>query len=208
MQLHIDASGLLLAATRFRNFKPLVHRAIREGLNQGGDKVATDVRKALWKQTGVKQYKSILSRTRTIKAVDGGSGNWNMAGHVSAGGSDFAYQIIGFGKGIPIKEFKVGVRTGAGGGVVANPWGVSHQFKRSFKTKGGRLLARLPDKVSEWTDKSGKRHRRAALRGLYGPSIAKEIVQGAVPTVFLLSAASQVEPAIRARLVRALGAGV
>ena len=194
MELQIDTSRLLLAATRFRNFRPLVHRAIREGLNQGGDKVATDVRKALWKQTGVKQYKSILSRTRTIKAVDGGVGA-------------FAYTIVGMGKGIPIKEFKVGVRTGAGGGVVANPWGVPHQFKRSFRSKSGRLLARLPGTMSEWTDKSGKRHRRAALRGLYGPSIAKEIVQGAVPTVFLLSAASQVEPAIRARLVKALGAG-
>lgn len=194
MEIHIDPTGLLLTAKRLRGFKAGVERAIREGLNQGGNKVATDVRKALWKQTGVKQYKSILSRTSTIGAVD-------------HGGGDYRFVIVASGKGVPIKEFSVKVSKGAGGGVVANPWNVAHKFKRSFQTASGAYRARLPGARVSFTGKDGKTHRGYRLRGLYGPSIAKEAMQGAVPTVFHLSVAAQVQPIILARLARALQAG-
>ena len=195
VDIHIDASGLLLTAKRFRALKDGMQRAIREGLNQGGDKVSTDVRKALWKQTGLSKYASVLRRTRTIKATDAGSGS-------------FTYVIAATGKGIPIKEFKVSVRKGPGGGVNAAPWNVPRQFQRSFALASGGYRARLPGgRTVSYVGKDGKAHRGYALRSLYGPSIAKEAMTGAIPTVFMLSVSAQVPPIILARMARALESG-
>jgi hypothetical protein len=100
-------------------------RALREGLQEGGNKVATKVRRALREQTGVTKYGTILSRT-----------------HAGLGsGGELAYVIRGQGKGLPIGNFRVGVNAK---GVLAFPWGKAHLFKRSFKTSSkGMLRARL-----------------------------------------------------------------
>ncbi|CAH1657098.1 conserved hypothetical protein [Hyphomicrobiales bacterium] len=97
-----------------------MQRAMREGLQEGGKKTLTQVRRALRTQTGVKAYRAILERT-----------HGSMAG-------DLAYVIRGEGKGMPIGNFRVGVNSK---GVLAFPWGTAHQFKRSFAV-GGRYRAR------------------------------------------------------------------
>lgn len=205
MQIHIDAHELLLQAKRFKGLKANLQRAIREGLNQGGNKVATDVRRALMKQTGLKKYSYILALTRTVGASAGGSGLWSMAGHESAGGADFAFQIVCSGEHVPIyKFFPYRVSVGPGGGVTSSPWNVRHQFKRSFVTKKGYLRARLPGQRITYTDKDGKTRKGYKLRSLYGPSIAKEAMKGVIPRVFETSVMMQVQPIILARLARAL----
>jgi hypothetical protein len=181
MDVQIDASQLLLTAKRFRGAPIGVRQAIREGLNQGGDKTATDVRKALWKQTGAKAYRIILQHTRTIRAVEGAG--------------DYHYTIVASGKGLPLTDFRAIVRGGSGGAVIGYPWGVAHRFQRSFSLDGSVAGARV-----RTTSK------RFPIRRIYGPSIAKEAMQGAVPSVFLLSAQAQVPPIILARLARVLGA--
>ena len=92
--------------------------AIARGLNEGGDKVRTQVQHALQRQTGLVMYRSVTSRVHTIRAYPG----------------NLDYQIIAKGKpAIPIKEFRV---TRGPRGVVAFPWAKEHDFKRSFVGKG------------------------------------------------------------------------
>jgi hypothetical protein len=150
------------------------NRAIAQGLNEGGDRVRTQFQRGLWKQTGAKNYRSITSRVRTIRAHSGG----------------LAYQIIGTGKGLPIKEFPVAT---AGGHVQAMPWGVAHLFKRSFFIRGSLALPRA---------RLGPGHD-AKVRSLYGPSIPKEMGHGGMPALFYSAAATYVPPAIVKRLARA-----
>ncbi len=98
--------------------------AIARGLNEGGDLVRTRVQRTLKTQTNVKNYRSITSRVRTVRAFAGG----------------LHYEIIASGKGIPIAEFPVAVTSK---GVDAKTWGVDHLFQRSFQETNGKLRARL-----------------------------------------------------------------
>ncbi|RVU13151.1 hypothetical protein [Methylobacterium oryzihabitans] len=153
---------------------PKAQRAMVEGLNEGGDKTRTPVRRDLRDQTDVKAYGSIVKRTDTKRAHPG----------------KLSYEILGTGKGMPILEFRVsaGVRRP----VTATPWGVAHTFARSFKTSGqGLLRARLGP-------------GRMPIRALYGPSVAKEIVKDRTAAHFLADAAPRVEAAVMKRLARIL----
>ena len=195
LSLHVDIAELLALATKLRNADKKVANAIRQGLNEGGDLVRTDVRRALQKTTGLRTYKSVTSRTRSTAATEGA----------------LRYTIIGSGKGIPIKEFTTKGALGPGGGVTSNPWATLHKFKRSFVGKGkiaGQFRARLPGPKVERTISGGKRGPRkvkvSAIRALYGPSIPKEMLHGPVPGLFLISAGAQVPPAIIKRVSRAL----
>jgi hypothetical protein len=155
--------------------------AIARGLNEGGDKVRTEVKRALWRQTGVRKYSSINSRT-----ADSGKG------FARAAPGRLAYQIIATGKGIPIAEFPV---TNTGHGIDAKTWGVDHLFQRSFGIKGEGVAgfrARLTNK-------------RFPIRKLYGPSLSKELMKGEASATFHASSAAHVPPAILKQLMKALG---
>ncbi len=151
--------------------------AIARGLNEGGDKVRTQVQHALQRQTGLVMYRSVTSRVHTIRAYPG----------------KLDYQIIAKGKpAIPIKEFRA--RLGPRG-VVAFPWAKEHDFKRSFVGKGrvsGGFLARL-----------GK--ERFPVRRLFGPSLAKELDKGESAQAFNSGADAFVPPAIEKHLDKLLG---
>ena len=195
ISLHVDIAPLLALATRLRGADNKIATAIRQGLNEGGDLVRTDVRRALQKVTGLRTYRSVTSRTRSTKATEG----------------SLRYTIIGSGKGIPIREFTTKGTLGPGGGVTSNPWATLHMFKRSFVGTGriaGQFRARLPGPKVERTISGGKRGTRkvkvSAIRALYGPSIPKEMLQGPVPGLFLISTGAQVPPAIIKRMSRAL----
>jgi hypothetical protein len=157
--------------------------AIARGLNEGGDKVRTRVQRELWRQTGLIKYASVTSRTKTARAFPEESRSTGV-------GPAMTYQIIVNGKGIPIAEFPVSVTPQ---GVDAKTWGVDHLFKRSFqqKFKGG-LRARLGPE-------------RQPTRALFGPSLPKELGQGAVPGAFYHAVEEFVPTAIVKHLLRVLG---
>ncbi|VTZ52501.1 conserved hypothetical protein [Methylocella tundrae] len=165
-------------AGRFETAIPL---AIARGLNEGGDKVRTQVQRALKTQTGVTKYASITSRMQ-----DSGRG------YARAAPGKLAYQIIAKGKGIPIKEFPV---KDTGHAIDARTWGVDHVFKRSFGMPGlgvDGFRARLTDK-------------RLPIRKLYGPSLPKELVKDKAAEVFIASAQGVVPAAVLKHLLKSVG---
>ena len=178
LAIRIDAARFDKLVGQITRLEVAVPRAIAQGLNEGGDKVRTQVMRTLWKQTGLTKYGSVTSRIRTARGHEGG----------------LTYQIIAPGKPpIPITEWPVTVTKGPGGGVDAKTWGVDHFFKRSFQETNGALRART--KAS-----------RFPVRTLYGPSLAKELVseKGSVPAVFYAATADIVLPIILKRLSRVM----
>ncbi len=176
--VRVDISAFDKLALRVGQMQVGVQRAIVQGLNEGGDKVRTQVMRTLWKQTGLTKYASVTSRIRTARAHDGA----------------LTYQIVAPGMPpIPITEWPVKVISGPGGGVDAKTWGVDHLFKRSFQEADGALRARTTAK-------------RFPIRKLYGPSLAKELVseKGTVPAVFVATASAEVPAAIIKRLARVM----
>ena len=197
MLIRIDSGALKRLADRMGRMHGdgRLHRAITEGLREGGDKTRTAVRRALVQQTGVKAYKSITSRTRSFADHNG-----------------LRYTIVGTGKGMKIAEFPTRGTRGPGGGVTSHPWSVHHKFKRSFVGTGklaGRLLARLPGPRKEVWKAGGMygvhKVKMQQFRGLYGPSIAKEIGQGQSASAFFAGAETFVLDRIIVRVGRALG---
>lgn len=186
-----------------QNLPEKAQRAMREGLQEGGNKVRTSVRKALKPQMGVLKYGTIVA---------------NTTGTIANAGMN--YIIRGTGKGLPIKEFKVSGKAGQGAlrwsakqhwklqertgsgrfgpikdvppEVTASPWSVSRTFKRSFVGSGGYRAA----------IKDGGRYK---IRALYGPSVAKEIIKDASLAAFQSSVQVDVAPAIEKRLARIIG---
>lgn len=200
-----DPSGvrkMMGAVERLSNVDK-IERALHEGVRAAGDKVRTQVRRALHRQMGTKKYGTIVKATRSY-----------VPGRM-------AYAIEGSGKGLPIEEFPVSAsddirlrwrwspkwhwrlqsrqangRFGAidasstgKAGVVAQPWRVTHPFKRSFVDMQGVYRAALP----------GKRGRG---RKLYGPAAWKEIVRGETVATFQRIAPREMEAQIGKRLAR------
>ena len=168
-----------------------VRRAIAQGLNEGGDKVRTQVRRTMREQTGLLRLNSVTRRERGLRAFATGPEAKSGVGPPRPGG--LSYTIIYVGKP-PTKpdEFRKSVTTGPGGGVTVWMWAVAHKFKRSFqqKFKGGlRMRTTGP---------------RLPIRSFDGPNLAKEAVKGQVATTFLEGAATIVPPIIEKRLARAL----
>lgn len=166
-------SGFSLLGRRLSDLAR-AERAMAEGLNEGGDKVRTQVRRDLKAQMNVRKYGAITSRTPSRKASPG----------------NLRYEIEGEGKGLPITEFPVSA--GIHRPVTAQPWGVSHTFKRSFKTRSGLLRARLSS-------------RRFPIRSLRGPAVSKEILKDRTAAHFEADAADIVERAVVKRLGRLMG---
>lgn len=184
---------------------PRVHKVLREGLREGGDKVRTKVRRALKEQMGVKRYGVV------VKHVVG------VLGHSGA----LTYVIRGDGKGLPIEEFPVRAKAGPGAirwsarehwklqpreslgrfgkiqdvppEVTASPWGIARTFKRSFVGRGGYRAA-IPGDKGGWM-----------MRKLFGPSVAKEIVKDRSARAFEMAVRTDVLPAVEKRLGRLLG---
>jgi hypothetical protein len=184
---------------------PRVHKVLREGLREGGDKVRTKVRRALKEQMGVKKYGTI------VRGVDG----------VLSHSGILRYIIRGSGQGLPIEEFPVSAKAGQGHirwsrrehwklqtreslgrfgkiqdvppEVTASPWGIARTFKRSFVAKVGYRAA-IPGGKYGWV-----------MRKLFGPGIAKEIVKDKSAGAFEMSVRTDVLPAIEKRLARLIG---
>ena len=144
-------------------------REMERGLINGGDKLRTEVRKALKYQTGVIRYGAITQGVR---------------GYLDKG--DLSYVIAASGSGLPIRNFKTTATGGRrfgnyrdqkrdgsgqfgglrskGGGVTSAVWNAPRTFQRSFRRKDGEFVAVLP----------GKRSKRK----LFGPSLPKELPVG------------------------------
>jgi|GEM_PF-1382904 len=187
-------SGIARYAHRLATLADELPRAEREGLKEGGDLTRTLIRRTLRSQMNTKGQGVINSHT------SGG-----LAG-------DKLYIIRGTGHGLPITDFPVKggrkrrgdwhdqPRNAAGqfgplpdnsaGKVVAQSWGVTHRFKRSYATKSGEFVARLPGTRS--------------VRKLYGPSVAKEIGKDQSEAAFEAQGAENVERCIIRRISRLL----
>ena len=126
--ISIDSSDLKRLGRDLERVQAKLPQAIARGLNEGGDRVRTQVQRALQKQTSLVKYASVTSRVRTVRAFDG----------------SLSYAIVVDGRPTKIGEFKTRVTTGPGGGVTAIMWGNAHKFARSFQQKDrGGLRARL-----------------------------------------------------------------
>ena len=166
-----------------------VLRAIAQGLNEGGDKVRTQVRRAMREQTGLLRLNSVTRRERNIRAF--ATGLAPKSGVGPSRGASLDYVIVYSGKpATKPEEFKLKVTTGPGGGVTVWLWNVAHKIKRSFALHGKPMMRRFGP--------------RKPIRGLDGPNLAVEAVKGQVAATFEAQAAALVPPMIEKRLARAL----
>ena len=124
LSISFDTSGLRKLSADLTRMQKALPQAIARGLNEGGDKVRTEVQHALQSQTGLLRYRSVTSRIRTARAFAGQGGG-------------MSYQIIATSKP-PTRpsEFPQKVTTGPGGKVSIKLWNVWHVFARSFQIKG------------------------------------------------------------------------
>ena len=173
--IHVDTSSFDRMARQVSAMQARVPKAIAQGLNKGGERVRTQVQRALKSQTNVKAYSSITSRVRPFMAHEGG----------------LQYQIVVKGGAIPIKEFPVQLTLR---GVDAETWGVEHLFARSFGIKG--------EGVDGFRARLGK--PRFPIRKLKGPNLAKELDRGVVPSVFVFATREFVPPAIMRQLAQVM----
>jgi hypothetical protein len=187
IMINVDASSLKQLIADLARLRARIPVAIARGLNEGGDKVRTQVRAAMRKQTGLVRLKSITERSSTVRAFPAGSARY-AGGPFGLNGS--AYVMVFRGKPTKPDEFVTRVTRGPGGGVMVRMWGVDHKFPRSFQQliKGG-LRMRLGGP-------------RLPIRGFDGPNLAKEAVKGEVAETFTREANSLVMPMIEKRIAR------
>ena len=171
LSLRIDDRQWVKLGDLFANIDRGLPRAIRQGVQDAGNKTLTQVRRALKEQTGVRLYSSITKRTGAGTQADG------------------MFVIYAKGPAIPIKEFPVFTTSK---GVVAYSWGVSHEFKRSYRSKSGRYMARLTSK-------------HEPTRPLLGPNLAKELGKSQSHDAFVFWTSELLVPAIVKRIGRVLG---
>ena len=176
--------GFVDQKNRLRGLERAMGYAIAGGLNDGGRKVFTVLRRQLRAQTGAKRYRTITARTWALSASPG----------------SLRYVIHAKDEPIDLAEFGA---TMTGEGVQASPWGVSRVFARSFqrlKRAGSHNTMGLVARLSE---------SRYPIRALHGPNLAKELTGATrgsqTPEAFMAAAHLYVPPAILARMSRALG---
>jgi len=177
LSLSIDCSDLKKVQRALERMQAKLPQAIARGVNEGGDKVRTQVQHALQRQTSLVRYGSVTKRVRTTRAFPGG----------------LSYQIVVSGKP-PTKpaEFRTRVTTGPGGGVTIFMWGVAHKFKRSFQQK---FKLGLRARLGAARDK---------IRGFDGPNLAKEAVKDETAKAFFETTAAVVAPIVEKHMQRAL----
>src|SRR5580693_6841146 len=132
--IQIDSSDLKRLVRELDRMQAKLPQAIARGLNEGGDRVRTQVQRALQKQTSLVRYASVTKRVRTARVYATGLAPKSGIGPSRPG--SLSYQIIVSGKP-PTKpdEFRTRVTKGPGGGVTVWMWGVAHKFARSFQQK-------------------------------------------------------------------------
>ena len=131
--IRIDSSGLKKLEKQLDRMAAKLPQAIARGLNEGGDKVRTQVQHALQKQTSLVKYSSVTSRVRTMRGY-GASAPKSGIGPVGPGSLSYSIIVAGHPPTKP-KEFRVRVANGQGGGVTIIMWNSPHKFKRSFQQK-------------------------------------------------------------------------
>ncbi|SMC42831.1 Prophage minor tail protein Z (GPZ) [Fulvimarina manganoxydans] len=141
----------------------VAHKAYRRAINKIGDQARTRVKRELAAQVGLTQKKLVeLGGFRVTRA------NY----------SALEYKISTSGSPIPLKEFSAKQFSY---GVRAKPWGRSQQFPSAFIYAGrwdsGNAIA--DGHVFKRTSKNS-----LPIEKLYGPSIPKEMVQGATAAAF------------------------
>ena len=191
MRFEIDTRDLAKLTRLIDQMEKQFTLAIARGLNEGGNKVRTQVQRALKEQTGLLRYSSVTSRVRTARAFAVGEAK---SGIGPARGASLSYSIIVGGRSTKVYEFKTKVKTGPGGSVTAWLWGNPHQFKRSFQGSGtiaGQLRMRV-----------GKEH--LPLHSFKGPSLAKEAVKDKSAAVFFATTEAAVAPAVLKHLGKLL----
>jgi hypothetical protein len=175
--INVDASSLRKLAAELARLRTRIPLAIARGLNEGGDKVRTQVRATMRQQTGLVRLKSVTERSSTIRAFPG----------------QLAYTIVFKGKPTKPAEFVTRVKKGPGGGVTVRMWGVDHRFPRSFQIAGVSGTAGLRMRLGG---------PRFPVRGFDGPNLAKEAVKGDVAETFTRETNSLVMPMIEKRIAR------
>ncbi|HXT06984.1 MAG TPA: hypothetical protein VN715_08630 [Roseiarcus sp.] len=196
MQIKIDARELGRFSKEIERLQRQIPQGVARGLNEGGDKVRTQVQHALQRQAGFKRYSSVTTRTRTARAF-AARGDVTKAVQGSGVGQGMSYQIIVSGKASKPFEFKAEVKKGAGGGVTVWFWGEAHKFKRSFEGSGkiaGQLLMR----------KLGGPKDRLPTRSFDGPNLAKEAVKAEAAETFFRAAETEVAPAVLKQIAKEL----
>jgi hypothetical protein len=131
------------------------------------------------------------TRTQVRRAIYRQAGYKKMSTVISRTRSfmpePLTYVIEAKGKpAVPIEDVK-GTRV-IGKGVRSAPWNVGRLFQRSFSNKG--LWARLP---------GAKRYPR---RRLYGPSVAKEAIEGNAAETFFKTSEKEMSEALGKLLAR------
>ncbi|TWD54532.1 hypothetical protein FB480_103444 [Agrobacterium vitis] len=183
----IKISGLDRQIKWVGGLTPKTKLAIRSGMSNGGDKVRTDVRKALQIVSGATKYASVVKRSQGFYAPSSARGG--------------AYVLrIGRGDGdnksalpwLKADEFKERVSKA---GIIASPWAKPRLLKRSFAIKGrddaDAYRVRLP----------GQRKTRR----IYGPNLAKEFLTDIPAYVVTGSIKTRLVPEIGKRLDKAWG---
>lgn len=181
MKIKFDVHELEKLIRGISQMQRQIPAAIARGLNEGGDKTRTQVRRALQNQTGVVRYASVTNRVRTKRAF------------ASEGGAS-SYEIIVSGKPTKMFEFRTVVQKGAGGGVTAFLWGKAHRFKRSFEG-GGSIAGQLKMRTTG---------PRTPLRSFDGPNLAREAVKDQSAEAFHVGAETFVAPAILKHIAKAI----
>jgi hypothetical protein len=187
--IQIDSSDLKRLVRELDRIQAKLPQAISRGLNEGGDRVRTQVQRALQQQSSLLRYGSVTKRVRTARAFPGA----------------LSYSIVVSGKP-PTKpaEFRSRVTMGKGGGVTIWMWSIAHKFKRSFQQlERGGLRMRL-DALRKPPGKRGGVTARLPIRGFDGPNLAKEAVKNQTAKAFFDTTAAVVAPIVEKNLMRAL----
>jgi hypothetical protein len=192
MPVKVDARGLETLVKGIEQLQKQIPVAIARGVNEGGDRVRTQVQKALQRQTGVIRYSSVLSRVRTARAFPG-QGDVDESTKGSGIGSGMAYQIIVSGKK-PTKpvDFKTQITKGPSGGVTVWLWNIAHKFKRSFEGTG-----KIAGKLRMRTEGP-----HLPMRGFDGPNMAKEAVKDKSREAFFATADAEVGKAVSKHMAK------
>jgi hypothetical protein len=194
VSVSIDSSDLKKLVRQLERMQAKIPQAVARGLNEGGDKVRTQVQRALQRQTSLVRYSSVTSRVRTIRAFGEGAAPKSGIGPMRPG--SLSYSIVVTGKPTKPPEFKTRVVKGPGGGVIMLVWNSPHKFRRSFQISSGAGAGALKARLSK---------KRKPLRGFDGPNLAKEAVRDESAKAFFETTASAVAPAIEKHLMKALG---
>ncbi len=163
-------------------FKELNHTRVyfEAAVTKLGDRLARQAFSRALNREGDKTRTKVRRALRTQTGIKAGKINAGVRTGQRASWGDLTYIIEGRGKELPLsefgaKQFSYGVR--------AKPWNVSRRFSGAFMQHGMAY------------------HRTSAARypieGMYGPSIAKEIVKDDTAATF-----KQAQPAVLAEATR------